>query len=224
MIGGRVELVVSKRDSPVLTRTIGDPSPGTHVSSVASSSSQASPVKRPPLGEDSSSGTAKPPLPVERPTYVELPSPRSFTLDASASTASPSPSASPPTPFGPSHSRKSSTGPIVFEPDLEVLVVDDDPLTRMLMQRLLTRLGCKVSTAENGEMALEMILRSNFTSTTENSATQPISKPNLPKGDGDTKFHVIFLDNQMPILSGLKTIEKLREIGRGDFVVGVTGT
>jgi len=91
----------------------------------------------------------------------------------------------------------------------------------MLMQRLLTRLGCKVSTAENGEMALEMILRSN---TTENSATQPISEQsNLPKGDGDTKFHVIFLDNQMPILSGLKTVEKLREIGRGDFVVGVTG-
>jgi CheY-like chemotaxis protein len=83
---------------------------------------------------------------------------------------------------------------------LRVLVVDDDQLTRTLMARLLTRLGCKVSTAENGEVALEMVL----------------------SGHGG-RFAVVFLDNQMPVMSGLSMIAKLREAGRNDFVVGVTG-
>ena len=41
---------------------------------------------------------------------------------------------------------------------MRVLVVDDDPLTRKLMSRMLARLGCKVTTAENGEIALDLIL------------------------------------------------------------------
>ena len=85
-------------------------------------------------------------------------------------------------------------------PGLWVLVVDDDQLTRTLMTRLLTRLGCKVSTAENGEVALEMVL-----------------------GGHGGRFAVIFLDNQMPVMSGLSMVTKLREAGRNDFVVGVTG-
>jgi CheY-like chemotaxis protein len=115
----------------------------------------------------------------------------------------------------------------MFDPSLEVLVVDDDPLTRMLMKRLLSRLGCHVSTAENGEMALDIIMGnscSNCTPSTENSAsTGPILDQSSSLNRDDSKFHVIFLDNQMPVLSGLKTIEKLREAGRADFVVGVTG-
>jgi osomolarity two-component system, sensor histidine kinase SLN1 len=225
MIGGRVELIVSKRDSnsPVLTRTIGDPSTGTNVQPMTSSA-QASPLKRPPLDEESSSDTVKPAL-VERPTYVELPSPQPFSLDTATATASSSTSASPQSPFSLSHSRKSSTTPTILDPGLEVLVVDDDPLTRMLMKRLLSRLGCNVSTAENGEIALELILGSggsNYTPSTDHSAG-PVSEQSSSVKSDDSKYHVIFLDNQMPVLSGLKTIEKLREVGRGDFVVGVTG-
>jgi len=40
-------------------------------------------------------------------------------------------------------------------------VVDNDSLTRMMMTRLLTRLGCKGSKAENGEIVLEMVLSSH---------------------------------------------------------------
>ena len=69
------------------------------------------------------------------------------------------------------------------------------------MTRLLTRLGCKVSTAKNGEVALEMVLLS---------------------GHGG-RFAVVFLDNQMPVMSGLSMVAKLREAGRNNFVVGVTG-
>ncbi len=53
-------------------------------------------------------------------------------------------------------SPSASFNAMSIEPDLPVLVVDDDPLTRTLMKRILqTRLGCQVSVAENGEVALE---------------------------------------------------------------------
>jgi CheY-like chemotaxis protein len=109
---------------------------------------------------------------------------------------------------------------------LEALVVDDDPLTRMLMSRLLSRLGCNVSTAENGEIALEMILGPGGRNTPSGDISAnatPISKQSSSMSSDDSKYHVVFLDNQMPVLSGIRTVEKLRELGRADFVIGVTG-
>jgi osomolarity two-component system, sensor histidine kinase SLN1 len=95
---------------------------------------------------------------------------------------------------------RSDTSLSAVPPGLPVLVVDDDALTRTLMTRMLSRLGCKVSTAENGEVALEMVL-----------------------SGGGGRFAIVFLDNQMPVMSGLSMVTKLREAGRSDFVVGVTG-
>jgi CheY-like chemotaxis protein len=114
-----------------------------------------------------------------------------------------------------------------FSPGLDVLVVDDDPLTRTLMKRLLTRLGCSVATAENGALALEMILGGAIDQTvpaspTDGSVYGPIVKE--PRWySGEMKYAVIFLDNQMPVLSGLNTVRRLRELNRREFVVGVTG-
>lgn len=112
----------------------------------------------------------------------------------------PSPPSAPraPTPQAPTDSKQ------------QVLVVDDDLLTRMLMKRMLTRMGCDVTTAENGELALEQILQSKPPEDTTSESDQK-------------RFAVVFMDNQMPVLSGLKTIARLRELGRTDFVVGVTG-
>ncbi|KAG8221062.1 hypothetical protein J3R82DRAFT_2575 [Butyriboletus roseoflavus] len=104
--------------------------------------------------------------------------------------------------------RESST---VFEPPMIVLVVDDDRLTRTIMSRTLSRLGCHVSTAENGEIALEMIIGRTFRQRQGDDASAPCC------------YDVVFLDNQMPIMSGLEVVAKLREMGRRDFVVGVTG-
>ena len=100
----------------------------------------------------------------------------------------------------PQPSWSSEEPPTTVPTGLRVLVVDDDALTRTLMTRMLSRLGCKVSTAENGSAALEMVL-----------------------GDCSGRFAVVFLDNQMPVMSGLSMVSKLREAGRSDFVVGVTG-
>lgn len=111
---------------------------------------------------------------------------------------------------------------------MRVLVVDDDPLTRKLMSRMLTRLGCKVWTAENGEVAMDMIL-GNLTRSTPSSEDTGCGGLSMTSGTpGEemerSRFAVVFLDNQMPVMSGLEAVAKLRGMGRRDFVVGVTGT
>lgn len=121
---------------------------------------------------------------------------------------------------------------------MPVLVVDDDSLTRMLMKRLLTRLGCRVTTAENGEAALELLTGSPRPSpSTEDVPATPDARAVSEEGtlgsasnasmhtwwSEESKYAVCFLDNQMPICSGLEAVSRLRRAGRKDFVVGVTG-
>lgn len=191
---------------------------------------------------------------IQRPTFVQLPSPRQFSID----TIPPSPSAmytpaissystsstSPLAMFDAAHARGSPSSlnaGMNFEPaaGMKVLVVDDDSLTRTLMKRILTRLGCHVAVAENGEVALEMILGRRISvpmSTPSSDYSKREAKPILeqevrpgstpvstPTGIDEYKYAVVFLDNQMPVMSGLKVVAKLRELGRKDFVVGVTG-
>lgn len=47
---------------------------------------------------------------------------------------------------------------IAAEQPLKVLVVDDDALTRRLMTRMLTKLGCSVEEVEDGQMVLDVVL------------------------------------------------------------------
>jgi CheY-like chemotaxis protein len=76
---------------------------------------------------------------------------------------------------------------IPLEPDrpLRVLVVDDDPLTRTLMTRLLSRLGCEVRTANDGQQFLDLVLGNG---TSEEPLT---STPHY--------FDMVTLDNAMPV-------------------------
>ena len=114
--------------------------------------------------------------------------------------------------------------PTQMEADRPILalVVDDDALTRKLMTRMMTRLGCIVEEAENGQMALDILLGS--------ADKQP------------RYFDIITLDNMMPVsglcfdrnepalihfdnqvLTGEQAIKHLRAAGRKDLVVGATG-
>jgi len=136
------------------------------------------------------------------------------------------------------------------------------------MDRVLKRQGCDVTTAENGRVALELILgdewdpgvlelkddKSRSMDEKEESKTKTLSVsesvadnevgfppkspmgnqlPDIPtaisqKSDRTThadlpKFAVVFLDNSMPVLNGLRTVEILRRLRRRDFIVGLTG-
>ncbi|KAH7316420.1 hypothetical protein B0J17DRAFT_687075 [Rhizoctonia solani] len=122
---------------------------------------------------------------------------------------------------------------------LRVLVVDDDSLTRRLMTRMLTRLGCTVENAENGQIALDMLLAplptpqsqrtqssAGFPSPLSVSMEQSTAASGAPSGGweyGESKYDIVFLDNHMPICSGVEVARRLRQLDRKDFVVGVTG-
>jgi len=184
-----------------------------------------------------------------RPKFVLIPHPRTFSSEnqppptsstissMSYSSSGSSHGVNPMMLFDQSYTRgspASSNAAFTIEPGLSVLVVDDDPITRTLMKRLLTRLGCAVSVAENGEMALEMILghQGLFGSTPSTDSSGGHSGPILERRQNlradvifeEGKYAVVFLDNQMPVMSGLKAVEKLRQLGRKDFIVGVTGS
>ena len=217
-----VEISTKHEDEgKILTRTIGDSSTGTDPTpTVPLTTPESSPTvtaAAPPMSSRVSSDTTI------RPNFVQLPSRRSFVFAADEPLIESSPA------HTPSDSHSSIQG---WDTGLRVLVVDDDPLTRKLMARMLTRLGCRVSTAENGSIALDLILNgassARPTPSSENHGSTglslEISTPGSTSVNGDeSKYAVVFLDNQMPVVSGLQTISKLREIGRKDFVVGVTG-
>lgn len=86
---------------------------------------------------------------------------------------------------------------------LKALVVDDDPLTRKLMSRMMTRLGCDVEDAENGQMFLDILLGID---------------DNAPK-----YYDIVTLDNAMPVMTGEQAIRVLRANGRQDLIIGATG-
>ncbi|KAJ7580150.1 hypothetical protein C8J56DRAFT_962344 [Mycena floridula] len=117
---------------------------------------------------------------------------------------------------------------------LRVLVVDDDMLTRAMMDRTLKRLGCEVSLAENGSLAVQMILGAEVSTPGSEASTgskqlgglamTPSSDPvSTPASETIRKFHVVFMDNQMPVMNGMQAIKFIRSQGRRDFVVGLTG-
>ncbi|KAH9893343.1 hypothetical protein C8Q73DRAFT_746102 [Cubamyces lactineus] len=229
--GGLVEISTKPTEGP-LTRTIGDPSTGTEAAQTnGEDTTPPSGPERPSPPEERSSDT------VRGLHLTHMPKPQTFNLDGalispalSAGTTNTLPSQAGST--SSAHSPGSSHG-MMFEPKLNVLVVDDDPLTRKLMSRMLTRLGCKVTTAENGEVALELILNvhaQHQTPSSEDTGSGGLSLEGVASASGsggsggeEYRYAVVFLDNQMPVLSGLDAVAKLRQMGRKDFVVGVTG-
>ncbi|KAI9430179.1 hypothetical protein H4582DRAFT_1530726 [Lactarius indigo] len=206
--GGLVEIGPKAHSSPsVITRTIGDAlalatTPEEEVENPADAIATPSPMPwappAPPSPLSLQGAPDTPPCASQNPeVLVTFATPR----QPSPVLANPPDIAVPLLQPRRSRSLSRSEEPLAMVPaGLRVLVVDDDALTRTLMTRMLARLGCKVSTAENGEIALEMVL-----------------------SDCNGRFAVVFLDNQMPVMSGLSMVTKLREVGRRDFVVGVTG-
>jgi osomolarity two-component system sensor histidine kinase SLN1 len=212
------------------TRSIGDVSTGTAVQ--PSSPGEAPRRKMSGMFKLEDSSTRSP-----GPGAIELP-PRAF-VNAATENGSPGRVSSPLNPNAtPKPERRTSTGaaaaraPTPTSPAMRmpVLVVDDDHLTRMLMKRMLTRLGCDVTTAENGALALAALGAEG----TQTPASEPGHAATLVRSKAehgqaadwytdDSKFAVVFLDNQMPVLSGLQAVARLRGAGRRDFVVGVTG-
>ncbi|KAF7308951.1 Histidine kinase [Mycena kentingensis (nom. inval.)] len=233
--GGRVELAVPGKGAAGVGVGVGVGSPGYIPSPLSSPVILAADVTG-----DGGSSTDVPSTPVNglrasgaisaRPTYLPMPSPKRFIRDAfptGSSQSNNSTNSSPLMQFDSNYQgipTSNSDASMSFDAGLSVLVVDDDLVTRKLMQRMLVRLGCVVQTAENGQVALVAMgaVATPASETSASSSKGPILERPTSGGD-EEKFDIVFLDNQMPVLSGLNTVAKLREWGRTDLVVGVTG-
>jgi DNA-binding NtrC family response regulator len=80
-----------------------------------------------------------------------------------------------------------------------ILIVDDDPVQRRLLEAAITRAGMTVVTAPGGQPALDLL--------------------NGPRGD---QFTLVLLDLVMPDMDGLKVLEKLRTSGSDVPVIVLT--
>jgi len=68
--------------------------------------------------------------------------------------------------------------------DLRVLLVEDNPVNQLLMQKVLGHLGCQWTVAENGEIALDELRRADY--------------------------HLVLMDLHMPVMDGHTAIAKIR--------------
>jgi len=92
---------------------------------------------------------------------------------------------------------------------MRILVVDDAPLNRKLLIRLLESNGHTCEDAENGQILIDRV-------------EEKMNK----KGDGDDHddhFDCILVDYEMPVMNGPDACKTIREMGYVGFVVGVTG-
>jgi CheY-like chemotaxis protein len=98
---------------------------------------------------------------------------------------------------------------------------------------MLGRLKCQVTTAVNGYEALQLITGDQNVSQTPTEEHEqpflddedhiPVAEVERENEEKEKEFAIVFLDNQMPVMSGVEMVRKLRKLGRKDLVVGVTG-
>ena len=77
-----------------------------------------------------------------------------------------------------------------------ILVVDDEPYIRGLLEDTLSEAGYEVDSAQNGEVALERFQ--------------------------DVRYHVVLLDLTMPGMGGIEVLERIREIDDAVLFIVVT--
>jgi CheY-like chemotaxis protein/signal transduction histidine kinase len=136
-------------------------------------------------------------------------------------------------------------------PSYSVLLVEDSPTVSKVLTAIFTRLGHRVTTAENGKLGLERLLEtweqlppsvsSSSLPPSVSSSSLPLSVPQneLVSSSASTSarsarcaFDLVFFDFQMPIMDGLEAtsrlraleqeLHELRGIARHQFIVGMT--
>jgi len=86
---------------------------------------------------------------------------------------------------------------MINQDEIHILVVDDERIIRKGVERILTKEGWKVTTAENGEQGLELIK--------------------------NNRFQILLLDLMMPGISGMEVLKVVRETHPDLLVIVITG-
>jgi signal transduction histidine kinase len=91
---------------------------------------------------------------------------------------------------------------------INVLLVEDNMINQRLVQQRLTKEGCVVHVANNGEEALAFISRSSFARPGSGRANQTV----IP-------IDVVLCDIEMPVMDGLTCVRRFRELeAKGDLI------
>jgi CheY-like chemotaxis protein len=88
----------------------------------------------------------------------------------------------------------------------KVLIVDDTPSNRKMLGRILKTNNIPYDEAEDGQQCLDKM-----------AVTQ------APSADSPAPYDLILMDYEMPILNGPKASRRLRQMGYGVIIIGVTG-
>jgi len=83
-----------------------------------------------------------------------------------------------------------------------VLICDDNPMNREVIELHLNRMGLRSETAENGMLGVELV-------------EKRIKK-------GIRPFDIIFMDIFMPVMDGVEAASKIAELGTGTPIVAMT--
>ena len=98
----------------------------------------------------------------------------------------------------PAQAKEDSADEDELQP-MHILVVDDAPMNRKLLVRLLEMNGHTCSTAENGQDLIDAVRKDMV------------------------QYDCILVDYEMPVMNGPESCKGVREMGYTGFVVGVTG-
>jgi CheY-like chemotaxis protein len=83
-----------------------------------------------------------------------------------------------------------------------ILIVDDATINRKLLRKMLEKLRHICDEAENGKVAVDL-----FTKAVESNR----------------KYDTILMDNEMPVMNGPDSVQRIRELGYDTLIVGLTG-
>ena len=103
----------------------------------------------------------------------------------------------------PNHSSDNDDGRAA--PKFNCLIVDDAPVVRKMIGRVVQDLFASIAYAANGEEATQLVSRS------------------LSSAQTDDKFDIIFMDRCMPVKDGIEATRTIRDMGYRGVILGVTG-
>jgi signal transduction histidine kinase len=91
--------------------------------------------------------------------------------------------------------------------DGHILLVEDGPDNQRLISYVLRRAGARVSIAEDGQRAVDMVLGAHF---------------GRRQGDVDESFDLVLMDLQMPVMDGYEATRTLRQQGFRGPIIALT--
>ncbi|XP_048421122.1 two-component response regulator ARR17 isoform X1 [Pyrus x bretschneideri] len=104
-------------------------------------------------------------------------------------------------------SSSSSKGFMANVEQPHVLAVDDSLVDRKLIEKLLTNLSCKVTTAENGASALEFLGLGDQHNSLESNGEGSCSYLQV----SNSKVNLVITDYCMPGMTGYELLKKIKE-------------